>query len=161
MIRSGSNPYGPATPEQVAAFEARIGHPLPGDYRAFLLTLNGGQPERPVFAIPPDNSDLVRYFPGLHDGPYYHNLEYPQRTYRDQNRMPPELVPIASDPFGNWVCLGVAGEHLGRVYFWNHEREADEDEPPTWDNLRLLAGSFTEFVAGLQPYEPEAEPGSV
>lgn len=155
MIRSGSNPYGPATPERVAAFEDRIGHALPDDYRRFLLTDNGGQPERPVFAVPPDHWDVLRYLPGLHDGPYYHNLEYPLRTYRDEGRMPPELIPIGSDPFGNWICLGVAGEPRGRVYFWEHEAEADEDEPPTWDNLRRLADSFTEFVAGLRLDRPD------
>jgi hypothetical protein len=48
----------------------------------------------------------------------------------------------------------IPGEHRGRVYFWDHENEPDLDE---WDgavetagNVRLLANSFTDFVAGLR-----------
>jgi hypothetical protein len=57
------------------------------------------------------------------------------------------------DPFGNAICLGIRGEHRGRVYFWDHEREPDADEwngeVQTAGNLQLLADSFTDFVAGL------------
>jgi hypothetical protein len=81
-------------------------------------------PQRPVFVIPGGGEDLVRYFRGLHDGSNYHNLHEPLQTYRNQGRMPAELIPIASDSFGNWVCLGVAGEAKGHVYFWDHERES-------------------------------------
>src|SRR4051794_33344130 len=35
-------PGDPATSEQLAAFEAEVGAALPGDYRAFLLAVNGG-----------------------------------------------------------------------------------------------------------------------
>ena len=58
------------------------------------------------------------------------------------------------DPFGNAICLGIAGEYRGRIYFWDHEMEPD---PGEWDgavetagNVQLLANSFGEFVAGLR-----------
>ena len=40
---------GPATPADLAAFEARIGHPLPLAYRSFLANSNGGVPHRTAF----------------------------------------------------------------------------------------------------------------
>jgi len=59
------------------------------------------------------------------------------------------------DPFGNAICLGVSGNHRGKVYFWDHESEPDPDE---WDgrvetagNVQLLADSFAAFVGGLRP----------
>lgn len=62
------------------------------------------------------------------------------------------------DPFGNAICLGISGNERGKVYFWDHEMEPDDD----WDgrletagNVQLIADSFTEFVAGLAPNDDE------
>ncbi|HLS78162.1 MAG TPA: SMI1/KNR4 family protein [Nocardia sp.] len=41
IVREGRLGFAPATPEEVAAAEARIGLPLPPSYREFLLTTNG------------------------------------------------------------------------------------------------------------------------
>jgi hypothetical protein len=58
------------------------------------------------------------------------------------------------DAFGNALCLGVAGDLRGRVYFWDHEKApaagAWNGRLETAANVRLLAESFTEFVAGLE-----------
>jgi hypothetical protein len=63
------------------------------------------------------------------------------------------------DPFGNAICLGVSGKHRGKVYFWDHEHEPDEED---WDgrvetagNVKLLAASFTDFVAGSRELEDD------
>lgn len=40
---------------------------------------------------------------------------------------------------------------MGKVYFWDHEgEEMDDDSPPTWDNVYLIANSFTEFLDNLE-----------
>ncbi|MBI2812410.1 MAG: hypothetical protein HYX67_16515, partial [Candidatus Melainabacteria bacterium] len=39
-----------------------------------------------------------------------------------------------------------------KVYFWDHEREADPDQgqtPETAGNVHLIADSFSEFLDGL------------
>jgi len=63
------------------------------------------------------------------------------------------------DPFGNAICLGIAEKYRGRVYFWDHENEPDEElwdgEVDTAGNITLIANSFTDFVAGLQELEDE------
>ncbi len=81
----------------------------------------------------------------------YLSLPDIRRAYA--GRIPDALVWIHDDPFGNAICLGIAGEHHGRVYFWDHENEPDDD----WDgsvesagNLTLISDSFTEYVAGLE-----------
>jgi len=63
------------------------------------------------------------------------------------------------DPGGNAICLGIRGEHSGRIYFWDHENEPDDE----WDgsveqaeNLELLAETFADFVAGLREHEDDA-----
>ena len=42
---------------------------------------------------------------------------------------------------GNAICLGLSGEHRGRVYFWDHENEPDPDE---WDGEVETAGNLTQ-----------------
>ena len=37
----------------------------------------------------------------------------------------------------------------GKIYFWDHEMEADEGETPNYSNLTLIADSFDEFIEGL------------
>jgi anti-sigma B factor antagonist len=98
---------------------------------------------------------------GVRTGHNY-SLSYRRRFMGD--RIPKSLICIMNDPSGNLICLGVTGRDRGRVYFWDHEGEPDED---SWDgevesagNIKLIAGSFTEFLTGLRKSEfakPETE----
>jgi hypothetical protein len=74
------------------------------------------------------------------------------------NRMPTSLIPIGECPGGNLICLGVKGEFIGKVYFWNHENEYQAingmeitgDVNQYWDNLFLVAETFIDFIKGLE-----------
>jgi len=63
------------------------------------------------------------------------------------SQIPPELLPIAPDPGGNLICLGIAGDVVDKVYFWDHEREG---HPTDWSNIDLIADSFDAFFARLE-----------
>lgn len=63
-------------------------------------------------------------------------------------RLPPDTMPIARDPFGNLVLLGLHGKCCGNVYFWDHEREPDGQ--PDRSNVELVADSFDRFLRGLE-----------
>jgi hypothetical protein len=58
------------------------------------------------------------------------------------------------DSSGNAICLGLAGEARGQVYFWDQEREPDLDETDGTiegaGNVSLIAHSFETFFSGLQ-----------
>lgn len=148
----------PAPPEELADYERAIGHRLPDDYRRFLVDCNGGFIGGRYWfqGKGPDGRDVeagVHHIGGFRDESYF-SLTWHRGC--SEGRIPSALVWIHDDPFGNAICLGVAGEHRGRVYFWDHENEPDED----WDgsveaagNLTLLADSFTEYVAGLRRLE--------
>ena len=60
-----------------------------------------------------------------------------------RGRLRADLLPIAHDPLGNLLCIATGGEGAGRIYFWDHEREADGGE------IRLLAESLPAFLANL------------
>jgi hypothetical protein len=134
--------------------EQLIGSPLPADYRAFLLTHNGGKPSLTGFRMEREgrgySESSVAWLYGIQDGgEFFNSFELHYRGLR--GRMPAHIIPIGSDPGGNQICISVAGPDLGRVYFWDHEKEADpdEDEEPGYDNLYFVANSFSDFLNGL------------
>ena len=61
---------------------------------------------------------------------------------------------IMDDSTGNAICLGIAGDARGKVYFWDQEREPDLDETDGtiegMGNISILAHTFATFFAGLQ-----------
>ncbi len=140
---------GAASEARVEALEAQIGARLPDDYRQFLLRYNGGKPLPSGFRLAqrtgPYTDSLVHSLDSLYDDDIC-NLE---STVRWQ-RVPPGVITIGCDPGGNGICLVVAGERRGQIWFWDHEREPDE---PDWSNMDLVATSFEAFMKGLTPVD--------
>jgi hypothetical protein len=140
--------------EEIAQFENRRGVILPDEYKRFLLMYNGGRPKPNAFDVPEwphENSGLQRFF-GIHPGKDY-DLEHEWEGYAD--RVPGELMPIACDSFGNLICLGIKGGRRGKIYFWDHEDELDENGRSRQDygNVYLVANSLGEFLDKLKELE--------
>ena len=136
----------PLTEEQLNVVQTELGLSLPLGYRQFLLEHNGGYPDAGVFRLPTGRREMVDRFLGVHDGEYDNLVKY-HKIYRD--RLPFDLMPIAHDPGGNLICIGVTGERNGRVFFWDHEEEAEENTLPTGQNVSPVANSFDAFWAML------------
>lgn len=122
---------------------------LPKDYRFFLLKHNGGIPKKKRFNFY-DQSDgsCVSNFFGVQKS--FDNL-LKKAKYMDE-RVPGDTLPIGRDVYGNLICIVVKGKARGKIYFWDHEMEADPDqgEVPDYSNLTLIADSFSEFMENLQ-----------
>lgn len=136
----------------IIALESRLGVSLPPSYREFLLKYNVAVPECNSY----DGGQHVSAttFFGVSPNPYddlvEQNLVY-------EGRMPQGVLAIADAPCGNLICLHLT---TGAVYYWDHEQEAAAFgyEEPSFDNMLLLASSFTEFLQRLQPFDPESVP---
>jgi cell wall assembly regulator SMI1 len=139
----------------VASLEATTGHTFPSDYRQFLLANNGGEPVNPVFNITNAgkgySDSAVRYFFSIADKSTF-SLKYKYEIYSGAGRIAREMLPIATDAGGNLVVLALAGEQVGKVFFWNHEVEGLEVNPASAKHLTFLANSFTEFCDRLLPF---------
>jgi hypothetical protein len=135
------------TNADISAFEKLIHGTLPEDYKAFLKNQNGGrpQPRRFRFTTPAgrEEDSALHYFFALYEG-RVENLKNTLEILK--GRIPSDCLPIATDPFGNVILLGIADQNLGRVYFWDHEKE---DENSTTANISPIARSFSEFVEQL------------
>lgn len=137
------------TLQEIEQAEIRIGKKFPMEYKKFLLEHNGGTPERTEFEFTdtfgePSDS-LIHYFLAIYDEEGYDNLESECDNLDD--RMLPNILPIASDPFGNLICISVEGGDKGKIYFWDHELETVE---ASYENLSLIANSFSEFMNLLE-----------
>jgi len=134
----------------IEKLEKSTGIQLPSQYRKFLTKYNGGYPIPDGFLLK-DKSDgsSVDRFLGIDVGENS-NLEKYLNTYK--NRIPTTLFPIAHDPGGNLILIGVTQDALGKIYFWDHERETDDCEP-NMSNVYLIADNFDDFINELYTIE--------
>ncbi len=157
----------PVTEEELGSLEMTLQNRLPHDYRGFLATYGASMfaeyiDFQPVQNLPKSISDtgkghISSFYGGAQDP--YQPLEKAIATYRD--RMPDSVIPIADD-CGNKICLGIKGKEQGKIYYWDHGNEWDEQDyveehgapmPPElkFQNLFLIADSFQDFVQRLEP----------
>lgn len=108
----GSGP--PLHKKDLDELEQKLDAKLPAAYRKFLLSHNGGQPDPPYFL----HNVMSRFY----------SLKVKERTdsllanrKRMSKRLPPEVIPIAGDEFGNEICLAIKGKNRGKLYLWDHE----------------------------------------
>jgi hypothetical protein len=143
----------PLHEEALSAFERKYGLSLPATYRAFLLATNGGRPERDLLTIHGRQSDplgRVHVFFGLGDPVESCNLDWNLEVFRD--RIPAQLLPIATTEGTDKICLSVAGESEGAILYWDGYARAGER------NLYVLAKDFSSFLSSLSA--DELSPGS-
>ncbi|MDC3959508.1 SMI1/KNR4 family protein [Polyangium jinanense] len=152
MRMETENPHGATSPEEIAGFQARWSVVLPAEYREFLLKSNGGWPEPDTFVVPGwhGQASMLDAFFGIHHGRETERLDRAMEVY--DARIPGDLIPIADDAGGNVVCIGWKGKRRGKIYFWDHEDELDEQGLSRQDyrNVYLLANSLTEFLNNLR-----------
>jgi hypothetical protein len=139
-------------PAQLDEFERDERLELPAEYREFLLTSNGGEPDDDnIVDVPEFGEVAVNDFFGLQTGQEY-DLRGERAMY--EGRVPPGTLPIADDPGGSLFLLALDGDAKGAVFYWDHEAEPREEglDWPDFENVYRIAGSFEEFLGRLRPY---------
>jgi hypothetical protein len=142
------------TDAQIRAFERSYGHPLPDDYRQFLLDVNGGQPARATREF--DYGVVNRLF-GL-DDTENDSSDLATRANDERPSLPsPDLLFIGHDDSGNSLLLALAGEHRGTVWYMLTDDDArpDDANPRVLGHdrrdMRKVADSFEQFMRSLRP----------
>jgi hypothetical protein len=154
--------------ERLDAFRALIPGELPADYADTLLHIGrsaglvGDTIIQAIEKAPPRNP---RQFTYMGDTPSFNRLYGLQSNLWNifetwdalRDRMPPGLVPIGEDFFGNQICIDVSEAGNGRIYSWFHEGDPgppDAQGRPGWANTFLLATSFTDLLHRLRKDDP-------
>jgi hypothetical protein len=134
-----------ATPTSVESFERRFGRALPKAYRAFLLTANGGRPERDLVTVP---GCIGSPYARIH---FFFGIGHPIESYdlawnvAHASDLPPGLVPIATTEGADMFCLATSGS----VVFWDG-----------YDNAVFpIAESFEGFLGQL--YRDDLSPSFI
>jgi SMI1 / KNR4 family (SUKH-1) len=154
-----------ASADALDALQQRLGVRFPEEYKRHLAQFNGGHPEPAGFRFVDEtgrvDTSIVGWFLAIYDGKY-ENFESTFRTLKVlRQRMPQELVPIASDQLGNQICMVFSGPDEGKIYLWDHDWEADDGEEPSYANCYPLANSLSEFFDKLfDPEQPVDAAGS-
>lgn len=144
--------YPKISKSEIEHLNTRLNIKLPDDYSDFLLKHNGGQPKLNHFK----NSISGKLFD--FDVVTLYGIGPKGQTGKDILTMfvllcesiPGELLPIGSDGGGNEICLGIKSEFYNKVYIWWEDYQVDEGETPTFDNVELIASSFSEFLGQLK-----------
>ncbi len=135
---------------QLQAAEKELGLAFPEAYRTFLLQHNGGQPEPNTFRFDDGKSlEVVGCFFSIDE--QEDSLANLAKTYRPY--LHSDLLPIATDPFGNLICVATKGAHRGQVFFWLHEGDSLSETPIPRADCRLVATSFDAFMNAFEPYK--------
>lgn len=105
------------------------------------------------------NACGIRYFYGT-SGHAYCDIEWNYEIYK--TRMPEKCIPIADEDCGNQICMSLAEDTYGKIYFWEHETMDTDDREECqlgFDDMYELASSFSDLLDKLEesPYEYEIE----
>lgn len=164
--RSKRLAWTPPNDDDFLRLETLIGGKLPDEYRYFLhqygSTILGDEDFEIAAPIvepcPWGVSTNPEYFHALrNDDP--DSVEERLRTYK--GRIPKGVLAIVSDAGGNEVCLDVAGEFPGSVWFWDHEQrwfkgninDAGDELQAEGQNARTM--SVHDIIRGWARLHPE------
>ncbi len=142
------------TNEDILVFESKFGFSLPPEYTALLLQHNGGSfhvdyPFYQIHGHASQHEGMLQCFFALAPGDPI-DLERIYSVHCD--RLPEPLLAIGSDPGNNLICIGLTGEYVGKIYFWERTKEESQ---PTFNNVYLLSESLNEFIENLYPCDEE------
>lgn len=142
---------GPAIDSQdVQEMEQALQLQVPAEYRAFLLRTNGGVPARTVFDFTNVKDKKLsrtvdRFFAVNHPDPALESRQV-YETFCLSQRVTPLVIPAARDSNGGLICVSIAYDRPGTLWYWDPTKE-DKFDPE--ENMALLAGSLAEFLGNL------------
>ncbi len=164
--------YCPLVGADLDEFEKLIGQRLPDDYRDFVSKygescFGESVVVRPIAKTPSyiggeRNLPEVMCFAGMTED---YGIFDRYNVFREQDRMPPSVVPIAYDLRGNYFCIGIDDDDhdvkRGRIYLWDSQNESPDVQDyekagkpipanRLHRNLTLVAESFADFVNRLE-----------
>jgi hypothetical protein len=145
----------PLSDGDIVEMEKKLAVSLPEDYKTFLKQYNGGRPDPkffPIFGFKNNTVGQVQDFFGIDDPFESCRLDWNFQTFF--GRIPDNLFPIACEDGGSLICLSISGSDKGAIYYWDYYGET---QPPSYDNIYQIAGTFQGFLDNIHFYDPLAE----
>lgn len=125
----------------IKEIERQSGCSLPEAYLTFLNEHHGGYPSPEVFTYGVGKQSILQHFFEFSKDTTYSILDYMESL---KGRLPEGYLPIACDPGGNLIIMGLNGLERERIYFWDHEEEL------IGNKLYPISESFDDFICCFQ-----------
>lgn len=139
--------------DEVRILEDKIGCKLPETYRKSLIFLGGIDSGDELIVFNTEDMGVGK----IYEPDFYtmsgEGLDSLVDAYDDYvGRVPEELIPIGSLPFGDVLCIGVKGRFRGKVYYWNHEKEFMDAKTceQLWNPVTEVNDNFYQFITGIE-----------
>lgn len=129
------------TAEDIAGVERRLGVEFPEDLRKLYLRVNGGIPAPDSFEMDGEFYVVQCILPILDPGD---GLEGAYVTLVENELLPPDMIPFADDPSGDYFLYCIAPESRGEIHFLQTEYCDDPERL-----VVALAPSLTAFLDAL------------
>lgn len=107
--------------DDVIAFENKYKIVLPDTYRGFLLKYNGGDTPKSHFKMNQVSSDITGFF-GFQSTNEYLDFQYLIKLEVLNSYLTDQMLPMATNDFGDMITIGLAGNGKAQVYFLYHDR---------------------------------------
>jgi hypothetical protein len=160
LIPRPQDEFAPLLEDELRAIEAKFGEPLPEDYRMFLKQYGSSTFSRLASirsAGPLPNSlsdDGLLPFSGFYGSNSLVGKWPSVFSCADHFRgdIVDGLIPIAHGWEDDQICIGLAGEWRGKLFYWDSQGVGDEDEgggavaPDTY----FIAESFSDFLNRIE-----------
>ena len=72
-----------------------------------------------------------------------------------EDRYPDVMLPIASTGGGDLLLIGLEGEYKSKIYYWDHNLEAEDSGGKYFYNITYVANDLNSFLDQL--YEEDGE----
>ncbi len=131
---------------------------IPEPYKGFLLRSNGAELALPIFHYRHSPQGRVRegsieaLFSIDHENEMMDLGDHVYTYMVWARRIPYDLFPIGTDFGSNLILMGDEGPRLGQIFYWWHDWESSDGEPPTEENVYFVANTLDEFLASLKPF---------
>lgn len=109
---------------ELKSFQSKAAVKFPSQYEKYQLKFNGGFPKENV-VCPDLHGDFCIYqFYGIdkEEKISEKSLGYYLRLWRRFN-ISDEMIPIADNGTGDYLCIGIREDKIGKIFHWRHEEE--------------------------------------
>jgi hypothetical protein len=167
---AGGDKFIPLPDDQVKTLEVTCGAPFPQLYREFITTYGASTFPgiirfNPIHPLPTtvslDGKGLFDVFYGA-ESVAGNSLSLEKRIRYYAGRIPTNTIPIGDDGGGSQICLGISGDWINRIYYWDLQNEPPDEEDyledygelMPWEikfqNTHLIAETFEDFLSRLE-----------
>ena len=152
---------GPAiTVDDLSNLEQQVTKKLPDSLKQLLLKHNGGHPYPSKFKVQWKDQDWADGYNVGSFGDFYSINEddevgdFFEHFQSFEGRIPASTLAIAHLSGGDLLLIGVDDDNKGKIYYWAHSFETDDDDEPDYSNVGFVADDLNQLFEIL--YDDEA-----